>query len=114
MILTDICTYLNLGHSYVCGGSDGFIPVERYGVAVEVPLLGNVTCLDVKRSAYFLGDFNDFNTCLDVKDKVYDACCTLPDSPYDSACDVCGFAGVSRDVIDDTLAFDLQRYTYIF
>ena len=77
---------------------------------MEVPLLQNVTCLDVKRSAYFLGDFNDFYTCLQVSNAVYDSCCSLPDSP----CDVCGYAGVSRDVIDDTLAFDLQRYTYIF
>jgi len=90
VILTDL--FDNREQSYVCGGSQGFIPVEKYGVAVEVPVLGNVTCLDVKRSAYFLGDFNDFSTCLQVTNAAYDACCSLPDSQ----CDVCGDAGVSR------------------
>ena len=79
--------------SYVCGGTDGFIAVESYGVEVEVPVLGKVTCRDVKRSAYLLDDF-DSETCPLVSDAVYDVCCTMDDPP---PCNVCGAASVSSD-----------------
>jgi len=93
---------------YVCGETYSYIAIDNYGIEVEVPVLGNATCQDVKRSAYLLDDF-DSETCSLVASAVSDACCAVNSTnsviPY---CNVCPRTFMDRRLFNQTImSYDL-------
>jgi hypothetical protein len=81
---SDICEY----------GS--YVMYDNYDLSVYAPGLGNVTCGDVRNSAYNASYF-DFETCAVVVGSVNGTCCT----DYVPSCyDICGYGAVSYVLMD--------------
>jgi hypothetical protein len=60
--------------SDICGFGSIITP-DKYDLSVYAPGLGNVTCGDVRNSAYNASDF-DFETCPAAAESLNGTCCT--------------------------------------
>lgn len=76
--------------SKMCGPG-AYISYDKYNVSVYAPGLGNVTCLEVGRSAYIYSDF-DADTCPALA-SVVGSCCWGCDN-------ICGDGAVSFMFLD--------------